>query len=66
MRVQVNGKAQNVPDGLTISNLLDHFNVKTDGTAVELNLRIVPRVEYASTSLAEGDALEIVTFVGGG
>ena len=66
MRVQVNGKAQNLPDEATISKLLDQLHVKTDGTAVELNRTIVPRARYPETPLKEGDAVEIVTFVGGG
>jgi thiamine biosynthesis protein ThiS len=33
---------------------------------VERNRSIVPRDAYGSTLLAEGDALEIVHFVGGG
>jgi sulfur carrier protein len=66
MRVQVNGKAQDLPEDATISKLLDQFHVKTDGTAVEVNRTIVPRARYAETPLKEGDAVEIVTFVGGG
>ena len=34
--------------------------------AVELNKRLVRRPEYASTPLAAGDVVEIVTLVGGG
>src|SRR5205085_650257 len=34
--------------------------------AVEVNLGVVPRAEHAATVLADGDAVEIVTLVGGG
>jgi thiamine biosynthesis protein ThiS len=34
--------------------------------AVERNLEIVPRSAYSRTSLADGDRIEIVAFVGGG
>jgi sulfur carrier protein len=34
--------------------------------AVEKNGEIVPKAKYAETLLAEGDALEVVSFVGGG
>jgi sulfur carrier protein len=34
--------------------------------AVELNMDILEKGEYATTMLKEGDALEIVHFVGGG
>ncbi|MBQ1716796.1 MAG: sulfur carrier protein ThiS, partial [Ruminococcus sp.] len=34
--------------------------------AVELNEDIVPKANYASTVLKDGDVLEVVNFVGGG
>jgi sulfur carrier protein len=34
--------------------------------AVEVNRRLVRRAEHASTRLAEGDRVEVVTLVGGG
>jgi thiamine biosynthesis protein ThiS len=33
---------------------------------VERNREIVPKSQYEQTPLAEGDALEIVHFIGGG
>jgi thiamine biosynthesis protein ThiS len=33
---------------------------------VELNRRIVPQGEWATTSLVAGDRLELLSFVGGG
>jgi sulfur carrier protein len=35
-------------------------------TAVEVNRVLVPRSQHASRVLAEGDAIEVVTLVGGG
>ncbi|MCD8364540.1 MAG: sulfur carrier protein ThiS [Clostridiales bacterium] len=34
--------------------------------AVERNGAIVPKAEYADTVLADGDEIEVVSFVGGG
>ena len=34
--------------------------------AVERNLAIVPKSQFAQTSLHEGDRIEIVHFIGGG
>ena len=33
---------------------------------IERNRAVVPRAQHAATVLAEGDRLELVTFVGGG
>ena len=34
--------------------------------AVELNEEILPKTEYVSTVLKDGDVMEIVSFMGGG
>jgi len=40
--------------------------VSTPRVAVERNREILPKASYDSTSLEEGDELEVVEFVGGG
>ena len=49
-----------------ISGLLDVLEYNGKRVAVELNENIVPKTEYDSTILSDGDKLEIVRFVGGG
>ncbi|MDE6833060.1 MAG: sulfur carrier protein ThiS [Ruminococcus sp.] len=49
-----------------ISELLDVLEYNGKRVAVELNENIVPKSEYDSTVLSDGDKLEIVRFVGGG
>ncbi|HKW26174.1 MAG TPA: sulfur carrier protein ThiS [Terriglobales bacterium] len=66
MKLQVNGEARDLPDGLTLVALLEQLGMKADRVAVELNREIVRREAWAQTRLQEGDRLEIVQFVGGG
>ena len=66
MRLQINGEARDVTEGLTLAALVEQLGMKPDRVAVELNLEIVPRANWAGTQLKEGDKLEIVHFVGGG
>ncbi|HEY1066510.1 MAG TPA: sulfur carrier protein ThiS [Pirellulales bacterium] len=66
IELSVNGEPQRVPAGTTIAALLATLDVPPRGTAVELNLELVPRARHAETLLASGDRLEIVTLVGGG
>ena len=66
MKLQINGESRDFPDGLTLAGLVEHLGIKPDRVAVELNLTIVPRPNWADTRLKEGDKLEIVHFVGGG
>lgn len=62
----LNGKPRTVASGLTVAGLLAELGLDPRTVAVERNLDIVPRGAYASQALAEGDRLEVVTFVGGG
>jgi sulfur carrier protein len=66
MKLIINGEPVETPDGLTIRGLLEHLDLTSGPVAVERNLEVVPRADHEATQLAEGDALEIVHFVGGG
>ncbi len=50
----------------TVEELLDVLKYNGKRVAVELNENIVPKAEYGSTEVSDGDKLEIVRFVGGG
>ncbi len=66
MQIQLNGEAREVTEGLTLAALISQLGMKADRVAVELNLEIVPRPNWESTILKDGDKLEVVHFVGGG
>ncbi|HSS45645.1 MAG TPA: sulfur carrier protein ThiS [Thermoanaerobaculia bacterium] len=66
MRVRVNGEELQLPQGVSVSALLERLKVATPRVAVERNRELLPRSAYASTPLSEGDVLEVVEFVGGG
>lgn len=65
MRVIVNGDAKDVADGMTVAALIEELKLAPKNVAVELNRRLLRSDRY-STALNDGDAVEIVTFVGGG
>ncbi len=64
--ISVNGEKREIAEGLTIAQLLDELNIRPGRVVIELNRDIVSREAYGSAILKEGDALEIVHFVGGG
>jgi len=66
MHVTLNGAAREVPDGLTVAELVVHLGLTQGPVAVEINRAIVPRAEHAKRRVASGDTIEIVHFVGGG
>jgi thiamine biosynthesis protein ThiS len=64
--VQVNGAPREIPEGSTVTDMLDRLAFRSDRVAVERNREIVARDRWAGTTLRAGDQLEIVQFVGGG
>lgn len=66
VRIRVNGTERSFPHGTSVRDLLAILEVSAPGVAVERNREILPKASYASTSLEEGDELEVVEFVGGG
>jgi len=69
MRFVLNGQPRDFPQfapAATLQDLIADLGLKGDRVAVEHNGNIVPRAEWGSTALADGDRLEIVHFVGGG
>jgi thiamine biosynthesis protein ThiS len=51
---------------MSLATLIAELGLDTRKVAIERNLEIVPRSTYAQVLLDEGDAIEIVQFVGGG
>jgi thiamine biosynthesis protein ThiS len=66
IRIVVNGETREVPEGLGVSGLLTHLGLPPDRVAIERNLEILPRSQWASTAVLSGDKYEIVHLVGGG
>jgi len=64
--VTVNGEARTIPNGTTVTGLLEGLEIRLDLVAVERNGQIVTKARHATTLIEEGDRLEVVTFVGGG
>ncbi|GLQ07055.1 sulfur carrier protein ThiS [Sneathiella chinensis] len=66
MKLTINGEVREYSASLTIQELLADLELDGSKVALERNLEIVPRSEYGSTRLEDGDTLEIVHFIGGG
>ncbi len=66
MTITVNGDSRDVPDGSTVTDVLRAVGVNPQLVAVEVNLDILRREQYAGAVLRAGDTVEIVQMVGGG
>lgn len=64
--ITVNAEPKTLPDPLTVAELLRHLGKDPAKLAVEVNRDVVPRIDHPTRRLADGDAVEIVTLVGGG
>ncbi len=63
--VKINGQSLDIA-GKTLAEYLETADYDKERIAVEKNGDIVPKVQYASAVLEDGDTIEIVSFVGGG
>ena len=66
MTLTINGETRAVGDLRDLAALVASLGLDPRKVAVERNLEIVPRSAYATTSIADGDRIEIVHFIGGG
>lgn len=66
MKLKINGTETEVSDGLSVAGLLQYLKIEHARVAVEVNLKIIKKCDYDKYMLNDGDAVEIVNFVGGG
>ncbi len=62
----MNDEPRALRDGGTVADLLATLGLGPRRVAVEVNRSVVPRATYDATVLHDGDAVEIIHFVGGG
>jgi thiamine biosynthesis protein ThiS len=66
LRIKVNGDVRLVKPGTTLDGLVRELALTPERLAIERNRVVVRRADWPDTLLCEGDAIEIVHFVGGG
>ena len=67
MNLTINGEVySDLPDDISVADLLLHLSLPPKKIAIERNLEIVSKSTFETTKLAEGDKLEIIHFIGGG
>ncbi len=66
MNITLNGEPHIMAQNTSVAGLLAGLGIALAKVAVERNLSIVPRSQFESTQLVDGDKIEIVRFIGGG
>ncbi|HYR84120.1 MAG TPA: sulfur carrier protein ThiS [Terriglobia bacterium] len=66
IEILLNGETRQIPAYLNVTQLLEHLDLPKDRVAVERNRTIVPKPQWESVAVGQGDQFEVVHFVGGG
>jgi len=66
MQIILNGHPIEIPDGTSMSGLIEKLELTGHRLAVEVNEALVPRSRFEEHCLAPGDKVEIIHAVGGG
>ncbi|MGH9811987.1 MAG: sulfur carrier protein ThiS [Candidatus Acidiferrales bacterium] len=64
--VFINGDQREIPQNLTLKELLRFLGLKEERVAIERNREIIKREAWEQVRVEPGDQFEIVQFVGGG
>lgn len=67
-KIILNGEEREIPREMSIMELLNEIGIKFReiGLAVAINEEVIPKSEYETRRVKEGDKVEIVQLVGGG
>lgn len=66
VNILVNGRPREIVPGTALGLLVRSLTAAPSGVAAALNETVVPRAQWSSTRLSEGDRVEVLTAVQGG
>lgn len=66
IKITLNGKPSELQAGITVSGLLLKWRVRPELVTVEVNEEILQKLDYDTTVLKNGDAVNFVFYMGGG
>ncbi len=66
MKIILNGQQRDLPASTNLQNVVDLFCKGTVRVMAEVNGQIIKRPQWSKTAVNNGDAIELINFVGGG
>lgn len=66
IEIVVNDQSLSIAEGSSVTELLKILDIRSKAIAVEINRKVIPNQNHATTVLEADDRLEVVTLVGGG
>ena len=65
-KIQLNGKKITIKSKISLLDLIKKHKLDNKKIAIELNGKIIPKINYKKENLKDKDIVEIVHFIGGG
>ena len=66
MKIKVNGLEKEIPSAGNLKQIIEQFCRQKNNVIAEVNGEIVRSPDWADKKIQNGDAIELVNFVGGG
>jgi len=66
IQIILNGETREIGSSTQLDELLKLFSLPKQRIAIELNGNVIRRADWADITIADGDSVEVVHFVGGG
>lgn len=66
MIIVLNGREKDVAKPISLKSVVEQFCKNSSHVIAELNGTVIKNHEWSQKTLKDGDALELVNFVGGG
>ncbi len=66
INITLNGETKDIPETVSLDQLLEHFSLPKQRIAIELNGQVVRRLDWPQTAVNQDDRIEVIHFVGGG
>ena len=66
MIIKLNGRDETIPRVKTLADLVSRKNLSPERVVIEHNCAIVHKDDLGKIFLRENDAIEIISFIGGG
>lgn len=66
MKIKINGEEKEFTAEITLLEVLKELSLEGKVMAAAVNMEIVKQDSWSSHKLSDGDALELLDFVGGG
>ena len=66
MKIKINGVEKEFTNGVYLKDIVTQVSQNNSRVIAEVNGRIIKSTDWPQTAISEGDAIELVSFVGGG